>query len=191
MYFWLADDPETAYYLSEEERHLMLVRKQRQIGYSTSGDQLHKEDVYKALKDWKVWVFAVGQFGVDTMLYGYSTFLPTIIKGLGTWSTAEVQALTVPCYALGAITYLVVAHFSDKLQQRGLAIMPFAAVSFSVDLNWIRHDALTWVQLASVSGHTSWIPQEPPLSIYCCSDSNLLTASTDQHHWLWDPPIER
>ena len=129
VYFWLADEPETAYYLSEEERHLMMVRKQRQIGYSSSGDHLHKEDVYKALKDWKVWVFAAGQFGVDTMLYGYSTFLPTIIKGLGSWSTAEVQALTVPCYALGAITYLVVAHFSDRFQQRGLAIMPFAAIS--------------------------------------------------------------
>ena len=129
VYFWLADEPETAYYLSPEERHLMMVRRQRQIGYSSSADQLHKEDVFKALKDWKIWVFAAGQFGADTMLYGYSTFLPTIIKDLGGWSTAEVQALTIPCYALGAITYLTVAHCSDKFQQRGLAVMPFAAIS--------------------------------------------------------------
>lgn len=103
VYFWLADGPETAYYLSEEERHLMVDRKRRQIGHTTSGDEMHKEDVHKAFKDWKIWLFALGQFGVDTMLYGYSTFLPTIIRGLGTWSTAQVQALTVPCYALGAI----------------------------------------------------------------------------------------
>ena len=128
-YFWLADEPETAYYLSQEQRDLMVVRKRRQIGHTSSGDLLHKEDVIKAVKDWKVWVFAAGQFGADTMLYGYSTFLPTIIKGLGKWSTAETQGLTVPCYTLGAITYLAVAWFSDRLQKRMLAVVPFAAIS--------------------------------------------------------------
>nr|KAK5446097.1 hypothetical protein LTR18_004016 [Exophiala xenobiotica] len=129
VYFWLADDPETAYYLSPEERKLMITQKRRHVGHTASGDLQHKEDVYKAFKDWKVWMFAAGQFGVDTVLYGYSTFLPTIIKGLGSWSTAEVQALTVPCYALGAITYLIVAYFSDKYQRRGLAVVPFCLVS--------------------------------------------------------------
>lgn len=129
VYFWLADEPETAYYLTQEQRDLMVVRKRRQIGHTSSGDLLHKEDVIKAFKDWKVWMFAFGQFGVDTMLYGYSTFLPTIIKGLGQWSTAEIQALTVPCYALGAITYLVVAWASDRFQRRALAVVPFASIS--------------------------------------------------------------
>lgn len=101
VFWWLADEPETAYHLNDEEKRLMVVRKQRQVGHTTLADQLHKEDVFKGLKDWKIWVFAAGQFGVDTMLYGYSTFLPTIIKGLGSWSTAETQALTIPCYALG------------------------------------------------------------------------------------------
>ncbi|KAK5061222.1 hypothetical protein LTR84_007764 [Exophiala bonariae] len=129
VFWWLADSPETAYYLTPAEKDLMLVRKRRQIGHTTSGDLLHKEDVIKAFKDWKIWLFAAGQFGVDTLLYGYSTFLPTIIKGLGTWSTPQVQALTVPCYALGAITYLTVAYFSDRYQQRFLAILPFAIIS--------------------------------------------------------------
>ena len=129
VYFWLADDPETAYYLSKEERELMVVRKRRQIGHTSSGDFLHKEDVFRALKDWKTWAFACGQFGADTMLYGYSTFLPTIIKGLGKWSTAETQALTVPCYALGAVTYLIVAWASDRYQMRAMAVVPFAMIS--------------------------------------------------------------
>ncbi|RVX75515.1 hypothetical protein B0A52_00868 [Exophiala mesophila] len=111
VYFWLADSPETAYYLSSEERQLMVIRKRRQIGHTSSGDEMHKEDVHKAFKDWKVWLFALGQFGVDTMLYGYSTFLPTIIRGLG------------------AIMYLIVAYFSDRYQKRFLAVLPFACIS--------------------------------------------------------------
>lgn len=61
--------------------------------------------------------------------YGYSTFLPTIIKGLGNWSTAQIQALTIPCYCLGAVAYLIVAHISDIQQRRGLYSVLFGVVS--------------------------------------------------------------
>ena len=55
------------------------------------------------------------------MLYGYSTYLPTIIKGIRPQSSSVViQALTIPCYAVGAITYLMVAVISDRQQRRGL-----------------------------------------------------------------------
>lgn len=129
-WWWLADEPETAYYLSEEERELVQIRKRRQIGWSRSADEFRKEDVIKALKDWKVWMFCFAQFGADTMLYGYSTFLPTIIRGLNAkWTTAQVQALTIPCYATGAITYLIVAWISDRMQKRGIFAASFGVVS--------------------------------------------------------------
>jgi len=62
-------------------------------------------------------------------LLGFSTFLPTIIKAIGHWPTPQVQALTIPCYALGAITYLIVAHISDKQQRRGMYTVSFACIS--------------------------------------------------------------
>jgi NADH:ubiquinone oxidoreductase subunit 2 (subunit N) len=40
-----------------------------------------------------------------------------------------VQVLTIPCYAVGAITYLVIAHFSDKQQKRGLYTIALGLVS--------------------------------------------------------------
>lgn len=128
--WWLlADEPETAFYLTQDEKALMIVRKERQVGHTKSGDQMHKADVVKGLKDWKVWMFCIGQFGVDTVLYGYSTFLPTIIQGLGRWSVEQVQALTVPCYALGAITYLLVARLSDRQQRRGVYTVVFGIIT--------------------------------------------------------------
>ncbi|RSL49944.1 hypothetical protein CEP54_012169 [Fusarium duplospermum] len=129
VWFWLANDPETAHYLSADERDLMVKRMQRQIGHTVSSGQLHKKDVYAGFLDWKIWVFAVAQFGVDVILYGYSTFLPTIIRGLGSWSIAQVQALTVPCYALGAVTYLVVAWLSDRSQRRAAYVVGLGLVS--------------------------------------------------------------
>lgn len=97
---------------------MMLIRRGRQLGQT---DVFSWADVRKGLKDWKIYAFCVAQFGADTMLYGYSTFLPTIIKGIEpSFSRALVQVLTIPCYALGAITYLLVARLSDRLQMRGL-----------------------------------------------------------------------
>ena len=127
-WFWLADSPESAHYLTPDERELIHLRMRRQVGHTKSGDLMHKKDVYAGLKDWKIWLFCLGQFGGDTILYGYSTFLPTIIKGLGHWTTAQVQALTVPCYALGAVSYLVVAKLSDRFQRRAIFTVIFGLI---------------------------------------------------------------
>lgn len=128
-FFLLADDPEHAYYLSAEDKQLVNLRRERQVGQTKSAQEFHKKDVYLAVRDWKIYAFCIGQFGGDTMLYGYSTFLPTIIKALGHWTSAQVQALTIPCYCLGAITYVVVARISDSQQRRGLYTIIFGLVS--------------------------------------------------------------
>ncbi|KAF7562376.1 hypothetical protein G7046_g1737 [Stylonectria norvegica] len=128
-YFTLPNDAETAYFLSESERALMRERHEREYGNTRSSREFSKEDMMLAFKDWRVWAFCAAQFGVDTMLYGFSTFLPTIINGLGTWSIAEVQLLTVPCYFLGAVAYMTTAFLSDRMQRRGLFCVIFGTIS--------------------------------------------------------------
>ncbi|MCJ1258782.1 hypothetical protein MMC24_006615 [Lignoscripta atroalba] len=128
--WWLlADSPEKAYYLTPPEKALMVVRRNRQLGQTASAQEMHKEDVLLGLKDWKIYMFCAGQFGADTMLYGYSTFLPTIIQSIGHWSTAQVQALTIPCYVVGAASYLVCARLSDSQQLRGVYCVVFGGIS--------------------------------------------------------------
>ncbi|GAP92424.1 putative major facilitator superfamily transporter [Rosellinia necatrix] len=129
VFFLLPNNPEHAYFLTAEEKKFMIVRHRRQYGFTESAQQFSKKDMMKAFKDWRVWVFCVAQFGADTMLYGYSTFLPTIIKGLGSWSTAQIQLLTIPCYGLGALSYMAIAFVSDRKQMRGVFCVVFGAVS--------------------------------------------------------------
>lgn len=123
----LADDPETAYYLNDEEKEMIATRRRAQIGITDTFDW---KDVRKGLKDWKIWVFCAGQFCEDAMLYGYSTFLPTIIQGIRPESSrAIIQVLTIPCYALGAISYMAAARYSDWRQSRGPVIVLFCLIS--------------------------------------------------------------
>ncbi|CAE6452354.1 unnamed protein product [Rhizoctonia solani] len=113
--FVLADDPDSASWLTPAEKAYIRARK----GESADAQKFHWHDVRKCFSDPKVYAFAAAQFGCDTMLYGFSTFLPTIISQLGRWNVTQTQLLTVPCYVLGAVTYLTTAYLSDRYQVRG------------------------------------------------------------------------
>ncbi|KAH8668811.1 major facilitator superfamily domain-containing protein [Xylariales sp. PMI_506] len=129
VFFLLPNDADSAYFLTDAEKKLMAARMRRGYGDTESAQQFSKKDMMAAFKDWKVWLFCAGQFGMDTMLYGFSTFLPTIINGIGSWTTAEVQLLTIPCYFLGAVTYMSIAYLSDRIQRRGMFCVIFGLVS--------------------------------------------------------------
>ncbi|TWU75896.1 hypothetical protein ED733_005900 [Metarhizium rileyi] len=128
-YLVLPNDAESAWFLDNGEKALMEMRRRREYGSTEGGGGIEKRDVLRAVTDWKAWAFYVAQFGVDTMLYGFSTFLPTIIQALGTWTTAQVQLLTIPCYFLGAAAYMGTALLSDRKQMRGVFCVIFGSIS--------------------------------------------------------------
>ncbi|RVD80425.1 uncharacterized protein DFL_008322 [Arthrobotrys flagrans] len=135
--FILSDEPSTASFLTPDERIFMAKRMQLQHGGAVRPEEnLKKKDVIACFKDWKCYAYAVGLWGMDTMLYGYSTYLPTIIRTLGKWPAPVVQALTIPCYALGATVYLLVAWWSDKHQKRGIPSLISALVAVGLPLAW-------------------------------------------------------
>ncbi|KAK8869059.1 ProP Permease major facilitator superfamily [Apiospora arundinis] len=118
--FILPNSPETAKFLSEEDRRNMVLLRQAEIGQTLSGQELHKEDVMEGVRDWRIWALSIAQFCSHSVLYSFSVFLPTIIHQMGTWSVAQVQGLTVPVYAVGFATYLTAAMLSDRSQKRGI-----------------------------------------------------------------------
>ncbi|KAK0611484.1 major facilitator superfamily transporter [Immersiella caudata] len=130
VYLLLPNDPSSATWMNDEERKIMIQRRARDYGCTERAQVLEKQDVILAFKDWKAWMFGLGQFGAGIMLYaGYSTFLPTIIQGVGpAWTPEQIQLLTVPCYFIGAATYMVIAAVSDRLQKRGLMCVIFGIV---------------------------------------------------------------
>ncbi|KAL6707309.1 hypothetical protein ACN47E_004297 [Coniothyrium glycines] len=128
--FVLPNSPETASFLSEEDRRNLVLMRESEVGQTKSAQEMHKEDVMKGVKDWKTYAYAIAQFVGLGMLYSFSVFLPTIINGLGGgWSRQVVQALTVPVYFLGFSVYVISAWYSDKIQQRGIFCIGGLSVS--------------------------------------------------------------
>lgn len=54
-------------------------------------------------------------------MYGFTTFLPAIIKGLG-YTSVQANLMTVPVYFWGLFTFLFTAYMSDRMKNRGLWI---------------------------------------------------------------------
>lgn len=126
--FVLPNGPDSAKFLTEEDKRNLRLAQDQQMGKAHNLRELVKEDVIDGVKDWTTWAYCFGLFPCLAMLYSFTVFLPTIIHEIGTWNAAVVQAMTVPVYMCGAIVYLICARLSDLWQRRGYFVL-FGIVS--------------------------------------------------------------
>ena len=109
-FFIIQDFPDTATFLTEEERTFVVRRLQADSQHSAAGEDLKWHYVLRSVLDWKTWVGSACVFlwdrrglwsdgvfffspslccvvalymGADGPLYAFSLFLPSIINQLG------------------------------------------------------------------------------------------------------------
>ncbi|KAA1470213.1 MFS general substrate transporter [Dentipellis sp. KUC8613] len=118
--FWIIQDfPDTAKFLSEAERTVVVRRLQSDDQFSAAGENLRWKYIWKSVFDWKTWIGMAVYVGSDMPLYAFSLFLPSIISQLRFKATAA-NLLTVPVYAFACIMTCLVGWFADRKGQRGL-----------------------------------------------------------------------
>jgi sugar phosphate permease len=131
-FFCIADYPEKATFLTEEERGIVISRLKYQDNVmNNSGhrgveanDEFSWPAIRAAFTDWQVWLGVLLFWSCVGPLYGISLFLPTIIKDLG-YRKTTAQLMTVPIYIFAACVGVIVAWSSDKKKKR----TPFIACS--------------------------------------------------------------
>ncbi|KAK8864132.1 hypothetical protein IAR55_001378 [Kwoniella newhampshirensis] len=119
-----------AKWLTPEERALMKARKERNRRIYNEDEEFSWAAIVSILKDVRLWIAAVSHFGIDSTLYSLTTFMPSLIAGLGFTSTVDAQLLTVPVYAIAAVSFALCGHFSDKYKVRA----PFIGGSLCIGL---------------------------------------------------------
>ncbi|EXV06355.1 MFS transporter [Metarhizium robertsii] len=117
IWFGLPNDPSTAYFLTPDERRMMQVRAVQRAQYMGS-EEFSWDEIRIGLKDPKLYLSAAIQFCQDILLYGFSTFLPSIIVSMG-YSVIQAQYLSIPVYIFGGLCFLAVAFVSDRFCVRG------------------------------------------------------------------------
>ncbi|GAD99595.1 hypothetical protein CIMG_06071 [Paecilomyces variotii No. 5] len=127
-FFFIHDFPETASFLTEEERAWVIHRLRYQG--STAEHQIAEAETFKwkyvkdAFTDWQIYVGLIMYWGIVCPMYGTSLFLPSIINELG-YTSSTAQLLTVPIYVTAAIVAVIGAWFSDRNGQRSPFIIGF------------------------------------------------------------------
>ncbi|OAA61497.1 MFS transporter [Cordyceps fumosorosea ARSEF 2679] len=117
IWFGLPNDPSNAYFLTTEEKHIMKVRAIQRAQYMGS-EEFSWEEIRIGLKDPKLYLSGAIQFCQDILLYGFSTFLPSIIVSMG-YTVIQAQYLSIPVYIFGGLAFLGAAFLSDRYCIRG------------------------------------------------------------------------
>lgn len=152
--FWIIQDfPDTAKFLTEEERAVVIRRLQNDSQYSAAGEKFKMRYVWRSIFDWKTWFAMLIYMGVDGPLYAFSLFLPSIISQLGFKST-PANLLTVPVYVCACIFTCSVGFMADKYGHRGWFNVVFMCIGCAgyIILIASRNAALSYfaVYLAAV-----------------------------------------
>lgn len=117
-WFTMPKSAEEAWFLTPEEQALMQARKLRDSKYKGS-DTFDWKYARMAFSDPFVYATSVLLFASSIPLFGFGTFLPTILKGLG-HTGLEANYLSIPCYILAAFTLLFWTTLSDRMGKRAL-----------------------------------------------------------------------
>ncbi|KAL1960493.1 hypothetical protein VTO42DRAFT_7792 [Malbranchea cinnamomea] len=126
-YFFVYNYPATAGFLTSKEREFIQFRL-RNDNDATRDEKFSWENVSKAFKDPKVFLYCLGFHTMSLPLYTLSLFLPTIIKDLG-YTAAEAQLLSVPPYAFAFVLVIIVAILSERTHRRAPFIMASSALA--------------------------------------------------------------
>ncbi|RBR25028.1 uncharacterized protein FIESC28_02152 [Fusarium coffeatum] len=114
--WWIPDWPETASFLTEEERARLVERLAVDSG-DAKMDHLNKAAWRRIMSDWKIYLGTLAYFGILNNGYAGSFFIPTILREMG-YAAERAQVLTIPVYVVATIGCLSAAYLADRLRHR-------------------------------------------------------------------------
>jgi ACS family tartrate transporter-like MFS transporter len=124
---WLLPDrPATAKWLTAEEKTVVLCaldadKADDHAAHTISG-------FWELLKDKRIWIFIIPDFGIVIGLYGLGLWMPQLISGFG-FSHLETGFLVALPYLLSMIAMVLVGIASDRSGERVLYVAGSALVA--------------------------------------------------------------
>jgi sugar phosphate permease len=124
VYFFIAEFPSKAGWLSKEELAIMRWRLKEDRGEALD-EQLTFRESLEVLADWKIWAMASLLIWPTAGSYALAYFTPSILSGFG-YNVALSQILVTPPYILASICALASGYYSDRIRKRGPFLIGFS-----------------------------------------------------------------
>ena len=117
--FFLTDHPRDATWLRTEQREWLMDTLRREREAHPSAGQTN---VFAAFTSGRVWMLVVVYFGLNTVSYGITYWLPSVIHSLSGVSNFTIGLLSAIPYIASAITMVLVGMHSDRSGERRLHV---------------------------------------------------------------------
>jgi ACS family tartrate transporter-like MFS transporter len=111
--FYLVDRPEEADWLPQEERDWLIRTLNEEVDLKAS-----REGALTAVRLFQVGTLALVYFGLNTVSYGVSLWLPTLIRSVSGVSDLTIGILSAIPYVAAAIAMMLVGLHSDQSGER-------------------------------------------------------------------------
>ncbi|HAT1609344.1 TPA: MFS transporter [Raoultella planticola] len=132
-WFMISDRPEEARWLPEAERHYLVTTLAAERAAKLAQDAVSNAPVKDVFRNSGLMKLVILNFFYQTGDYGYTLWLPTILKGLTGGSMASVGFLAVLPFVATLAGIYVISLFSDRSGKRRLWVR-FSLYSFAAAL---------------------------------------------------------
>ncbi|MEP6901120.1 MAG: MFS transporter [Actinomycetota bacterium] len=113
--FYLTDRPKDAKWLTVDEKEWITNELESE---KAAKKALKHYTIGEALRNRNVIILAAAYFCAVTCVYGFTFWLPTILKGLSGYSNLQVSIIAVLPYLFGLAAMLFIGWSSDRLNER-------------------------------------------------------------------------
>lgn len=111
-WIYLVDSPSLAPWLPPEQKRWLLQTLDREH------DETLKAPGAGALQFWPIFILTLVYFGLNTVSYGISLWLPNLIKSLSGMSNLKIGVLSAIPYVAAAAAMVIVGLHSDRTGER-------------------------------------------------------------------------
>ncbi|PVH72275.1 major facilitator superfamily transporter [Cadophora sp. DSE1049] len=175
--FLLPDFPETASWLTPEEKEVAEARLSNQ-GSSGGAKPLDWQSAKATLMDWRLYGHYAIYFGISVPFSSLSLFSPTIISGLG-YTSLSAQLMTVPPWGAAYVVTLITAWSADRANARAfhsafMALVGGAGFMASALLPPTAFSARYGCLIVATSGSFACVP---PLLGWLSSNTHTTAAA--------------
>ncbi|KAL0077200.1 major facilitator superfamily domain-containing protein [Phycomyces blakesleeanus] len=160
-WFYLPASAATWSRLTPEQRILAVKRLEVDSpldhGHLTLGDlnATNKKQAFKALTDWKVWLWMVMFFCGSVPNTSISNFLPLIVRGMGYNDKLSANLMSAPPYLCAVVVMICLAYSSDRHKDRAFHAVGgaiFCLVGYALLCFLTTRDALYAAVCVAVAG---------------------------------------
>lgn len=149
-YLTISNRPQEAKWISQAEKEY-LVKTLHDEQLLIKGKTVRNASLRRVLGDRIMWQLILVNFFYQTGIYGYTLWLPTILKGLTHGDMEQVGMLAILPYIGAIFGMLIISTLSDRTGKRKVFVaLPLACFAACMALSVLLKDHIWWSYAALV-----------------------------------------